>query len=100
MKNYNYRIEKIRNLLAREVSLYIKNSLNVSNFQLNDVLLSFDLKKAKFLFVSVNGNLDDYVKMEKFLNKNSKKIRNELFRKLGLKIVPEFIFEYDRRQII
>lgn len=96
MKTNKERIEKIRSLLLKEVSLYIQFKMGITDFQITRVLLSSDLKHAKFLFVNIYDRDEEVPKWESFLNKNSKKIRNDLFRKLGLKYVPDFIFEYDQ----
>ncbi len=89
------RVEKIRSLLYRELSYYIKTKMNIEDFQITKVLLSPDLKKAKFFFIIYSSD-QDKGKVEEFLNRNSKRIRNDLFRILRLRVVPYFIFEYDR----
>ncbi|MCX7758592.1 MAG: ribosome-binding factor A [bacterium] len=89
------RIEKIRKLLQREISVYLHSRMNLYYIQINRVLLSPDLKRAKFLFSCLDNN-DKSSDMEDFLNRNSSRIRADLFRLLKIKIVPEFIFEYDR----
>ncbi|MCS7243710.1 MAG: ribosome-binding factor A [Candidatus Calescibacterium sp.] len=89
------RIEKIRKLLQREISVYLHSRMNLHNIQINRVLLSSDLKKAKFLFSCLDSN-DKCNDMEDFLNRNSNRIRTDLFRLLKIKSVPEFVFEYDR----
>ncbi|MFN3478603.1 MAG: ribosome-binding factor A [bacterium] len=100
MKIKKERVERIRSLLLKEVSLYIQYKMGIIDFQITKVLLSSDLKQAKFLFVNIyeeNNRLNNKLsELENFLNRNSKKIRNDLFRKLGLRYVPEFVFEYDK----
>ncbi|MEN3015272.1 MAG: ribosome-binding factor A [bacterium] len=92
----NERIEKIRSLLHKEVGVYLHSDLNLSDVQITRVLISPDLKKVKFMFVSVSENFKQGFEVEEFLNRNSRKIRKDLFRRLSLKRVPEFMFEYDR----
>lgn len=92
----NQRVEKIRILLLKEVSNYLKFEMNLPNIQVTKVLLSSDLRKSKIFFVDVLGKIDEANFLEQQLNSNSNKIRRDLFRRLSLKIVPELIFEYDR----
>ncbi|MCS7165478.1 MAG: ribosome-binding factor A [Candidatus Calescibacterium sp.] len=89
------RIEKIRKLLHREVSMYIQNEMGLRDLQINRVLFSPDLKKAKFIFVYISNNSSDNKHIEDFLNKNSSRIRSSMFKLLRLRFVPEFIFEYE-----
>lgn len=91
----NHRIEKIRSLLYREVSLYLHSVMQLSEVQIKRVLLSYDLSRAKFLFSTVYGDYKKSKEIEKNLNKNSERIRSALYRTLGLRKVPKFLFEYD-----
>jgi len=92
------RIERIRSLLYKEVSSYIRQEYQDSFIQITRVFLSKDLKKAKFMFVLLDLqriNRKDFSFIEEKLNRDSKRIKRDLYKNIGLKFVPDFVFEYD-----
>ena len=91
-----YRVNRIRQLLLRELSDVVMN-LKDPRVQLVTVVdtdVSKDLRHAK-MFVSVIGSPAEQQAAQKALNHAIGYIRKEVARRISLRYVPEFTVVYD-----
>ena len=93
-----YRIERVNNLIRREVSELIQYELKdprLDNFiAITEVTTSSDLKHAK-VFVSCISGKQEEQKILGVLNSASGFLRTELAKKIRLRRIPELSFHWD-----
>ena len=91
------RLQRVRELLKREIGEALRRELPVSEAGLvtvNDVDVSGDLKNAS-VFISIFGNADQQKKGFGLLVKNRKRIQGLVARAVVLKFTPQLRFVMD-----
>ena len=93
-----HRIERVNNLIQREISELIQRQVKDPRLDtclaVTEVVTSPDLKYAK-VFVSCISGKQEEQKTLSALNKASGFLRTELARKLRLRRMPELSFHWD-----
>jgi len=93
-----YRIEKINHLLLREISdllrCEVKDPRLGTFIAVTEVMTSPDLKQAKVLVSSINGE-EEKDGILRALSTASGFLRNELAKRLKLRYIPVLNFEWD-----
>jgi ribosome-binding factor A len=91
------RIQRVRELLKREIGEVIRREFPVSEVGLvtvNDVDVSGDLHSA-IVFISILGNADQQKRGMSLLSRHRKRIQNLLGRAVVLKYTPKLRFLMD-----
>lgn len=92
-----HRAERVSSLLKEEVSWILERELKdpeIGMVTITEVKLSKDFRLAQVYFSSLASEEQAQVEL-KALNKASQFIRRLLYRRLDLKIIPEFSFKRD-----
>jgi ribosome-binding factor A len=93
----SHRIERVRELLKREIGAVIRRELPVQEAGLvsvNDVDLAGDLRSA-MVFISILGSADQQKRGLVMLEENRGRIQNLVARAVVLKYFPTFKFVFD-----
>ncbi len=93
----SHRIERVRELLKREIGAVIHREIPVQEAGLvsvNDVDLAGDLRSA-MVFISILGNPDQQKRGLVLLEENRARIQNLVARSVVLKYFPTFKFVFD-----
>jgi ribosome-binding factor A len=91
------RLQRVRELLKREIGETIRREFEVSEVGLvtvNDVDVSGDLKNAT-VFIGILGNMDQQKRGFAVLVKNRKRIQGLVGRAIVLKYTPQLRFVID-----
>jgi ribosome-binding factor A len=92
------RLERVRELLKRELGEVIRREVPVSEAGLitvNDVLVASDLHTAT-VYVGIMGNADQIKRGMDTLNNHRKRIQSIMARSVILKYTPQLRFELDQ----
>ncbi|HEY9172141.1 MAG TPA: 30S ribosome-binding factor RbfA [Verrucomicrobiae bacterium] len=93
----SHRIERVRELLKREIGGVLRRELPVQEAGLvsvNDVDLAGDLRSAT-VFISILGNAEQQKRGMVMLQENRGRIQNLVARTVVLKYFPTFKFVFD-----
>jgi len=91
------RIQRVRELLKREIGVAIRREISVEKAGLvtvNDVDVAADLKNAT-VFIGILGSVEQQKKGFGLLNKNRKRIQHLVARAVILKYTPQLRFVID-----
>lgn len=91
------RLQRVRELLKREIGEVIRRELHVQEAGLvtvNDVAVAGDLKSA-IVFISILGNPDQQKRGIALLTEHRKRIQNLVARSVVLKFTPKLRFLMD-----
>ena len=91
------RIQRVRELLKREIGEAVRREFHVSEAGLitvNDVDLAGDLKSAT-VFISILGNPDQQKRGFQLLNEHRVRIQGFIGRAVVLKYTPKLKFAFD-----
>ena len=90
------RLDKVRELLRRELSLVIEKDYRVEDclLTLHDVSITADLKQA-FVYVGVIGKVHQQEAAIQRLNKARGAIQRDLYKRVKLRNSPQLIFRLD-----
>ncbi len=93
----NLRLQRVRELLKREIGEAIRREFDVSEaglISVNDVDVSGDLHSA-VVFISILGNADQQKRGFSLLTNNRKRIQGLVGRAVVLKYTPTLKFKMD-----
>jgi ribosome-binding factor A len=91
------RLQRVRELLKREIGEAVRREFHVSEcglISVNDVDVAGDLKSAT-VFVSILGNPDQQKRGFKMLNDHRVRIQGLVARAIVLKFTPKLRFAFD-----
>jgi len=91
------RLQRVRELLKREIGEAIRRELHVSEcglISVNDVDVAGDLKSAT-VFISILGNPDQQKRGFQMLNDHRVRIQGLVARAIVLKYTPKLKFAFD-----
>ena len=91
------RLQRVRELLKREIGEAIRREFHVSEaglISVNDVDLAGDLKSAT-VFISILGNPDQQKRGFQLLNEHRVRIQGLVARAIILKYTPKLRFAFD-----
>jgi ribosome-binding factor A len=91
------RLQRVRELLKREIGEAVRREFHVSDAGLitvNDVDVAGDLKSA-IVFVSIFGNADQQKRGFELLKEHRARIQNLVARSIVLKYTPALKFVFD-----
>jgi ribosome-binding factor A len=93
----NLRIQRVRELLKREIGEAVRREFHVSDaglISVNDVDVAGDLKSA-VVFVSILGNADQQKRGFQLLTEHRARIQSLVARSIILKYTPALKFVFD-----
>lgn len=91
------RLAKVKELIKEEVSNIILTEIKdprIGIVTLTDIYLSPDLRSCK-IFVSTLGSDEESQMSVSILNKAAGYIRHHIKKRMRIKFIPEFSFEFD-----
>ena len=91
------RLQRVRELLKREIGEAIRREFHVSEcglISVNDVDVAGDLKSAT-VFISILGNPDQQKRGFQMLNEHRVRIQGSVARDIVLKYTPKLKFAFD-----